>query len=185
MQLTDWLLGLRRSSKNRLLGRRGQRRKSLRGHDRAQTLSVVESLEDRVMLTANVSLLSGVLTITGENIADTISIRYGDDSHSTVDVLRSDTIEVVSFDTSDINSITVRGRRGDDTIINETSIAATVYGGKGNDTFIGTGSTSSVENVLTAPTATASITDLSLDESDSISSDSSDWYAIDLSTVFR
>jgi hypothetical protein len=102
----------------------------------------VESLEDRSLPASGVSsvLSRGVLTVTGTDAADKITIRQT--AAHNVSVIGNG----VTRSFSGVNSVSVDGRGGNDTITMDTRytdahritpLNATLNGGAGNDTLIG------------------------------------------------
>jgi uncharacterized protein YkwD len=87
----------------------------------------LEVLEGRDCPTT-INLFHGILTVLGTDQADTIILRQS-----------GDTILVAgqSFSATAIRRIVVSAGKGDDLVRNDTAIAATLYGGIGNDRLIG------------------------------------------------
>src|SRR4051794_27512801 len=99
----------------------------------------VETLEDRCVL-STASLQGGVLTILGTNAADTIVVREMNNTQIRIDGIKT------TFAASKVQQIVVDGKGGNDKILLNSEackgqralqIAATIYGGTGDDTIVG------------------------------------------------
>jgi uncharacterized protein YkwD len=87
----------------------------------------LEYLEGRECPTT-VNLFNGILTVLGTDNAETIILGQ---SGSTISVAGR------SFSATAVRRIVVSAGKGDDLVRNDTTIAATLYGGLGNDRLIG------------------------------------------------
>src|SRR3954463_11704548 len=114
----------------------------------------VEGLEQRALLSAAVS--GGVLTVTGTDGADIISVRAAKDSSGAATLVVTENVRpaegedwaaptVSTFLQSDVTSIVVNGGLGNDSIAiggkrgSAVSTPATLNGGDGNDNLSGGG----------------------------------------------
>lgn len=94
-----------------------------------------ESLENKVVLSADVSLIAdtGELFISGTGQDDLVQVHHQNDQ---VEV-RVDNVDSYKFNYSDVTKITFIGRNGDDTFTNNTNIKAAAFGSLGNDVLNG------------------------------------------------
>ncbi len=91
----------------------------------------LETLEDRLVPATALLNSAGQLTVNGTNASETIRVTQNS-SYVTVE-------GVGSFRTSAVRSIVVDAKDGNDTVdMRAVSIAATIFGGNGNDMLIGT-----------------------------------------------
>jgi len=100
----------------------------------------VETLEQRVLLSASVELNRGTLSIEGTNSADVIVVSYIPGNSAGIQVNVNN--EYTTFSTHKVKRITIEAGRGDDAItINEQygviTKPATIFAGRGNDTVLG------------------------------------------------
>lgn len=112
----------------------------------------LQSLEPRLCYAANpmaVDLMNGILTVTGTNKSDSITIDWGSEDGSTVNVVTTTVgpnsnkkaalaSQTYSFPSSSIQSIHVDAGNGHDTInVSAMTFSATLIGGNGKDTIMG------------------------------------------------
>lgn len=86
----------------------------------------VEALEGRDCPAASANLFNGVLTVTGSEGNDTITVTQ---SGGTI------TAGGRSFGAGAVSRVVITGQAGDDVIRNNTQKPAVIYGGTGNDTI--------------------------------------------------
>ncbi|MEZ0265598.1 MAG: LEPR-XLL domain-containing protein [Phycisphaerae bacterium] len=100
----------------------------------------VESLEQRVLMSASAGLVNGTLRIEGTNHADVIVVNYQPGGTSVLEVAVNG--ETSAFTARKVKRIEIEAGRGDDAItLNELHgkiyKGATVHAGRGNDTVVG------------------------------------------------
>ena len=111
--------------------------RKLRAH-KNRTLSL-ESLEDRRVMAA-VTLAGGVLTLTGDNVADDIRVHYnGANSTAYVKDIVTGNIKasIPAFDAAAITQVNIDALGGDDYIEYNLIAPSYIHAGEGNDTVYG------------------------------------------------
>jgi Ca2+-binding RTX toxin-like protein len=95
---------------------------------------VIDALEPRILFALSLSLEEGLLTVGGTAAADVIVISKVDDN-LTIAVNKS----LFAMPTSEVQRITIKGFGGNDKISfgEGVSLAATIFGGDGNDLISG------------------------------------------------
>ncbi len=94
----------------------------------------IESLEDRRLLAADVSLSDeGVLIVDGTNEPDTVEVSSIGDRI----VVKTNGADSRTFAASRVEAILFSGRDGDDTFVNRTDVKSIAYGNEGNDRLVG------------------------------------------------
>jgi hypothetical protein len=96
----------------------------------------LESLEDRRLMAAQVTLWGGTLDIIGDDGPNVVEVRT-ENGRVVVDHRDPQGAFTRSFDRAAVNLIRFQGRGGDDSFTNQTNIVSHAWGQGGNDTLIG------------------------------------------------
>src|SRR5262245_22462470 len=98
---------------------------------------LVEALENRTLLAADITLDPATQTLVIEGTADA-DVVWVEQDHDTIIVTCSDggAITQESFDEDDVAQINFFGRGGDDRFLNDTHKRSAAYGGLGDDTLV-------------------------------------------------
>src|SRR4051794_14898270 len=104
--------------------------------------SVVETLEERRLLSTTPTLTNGVVDVTGTKGADVITVALNHDDASKLDVTVNGVVTEFDMVQTPVSGVRVDGRRGNDAIsVDESNgllpFGVTLLGGKGADSLTG------------------------------------------------